>query len=123
MTAAPRRVFVVDDEEPVRRSLRLLLEAEGLTVQVFASARAALAALDRQQPACILVDYHMPDMGGSELVEEMRRRDPGVPVVVMTGSDDPAQLRLDPRVQVIRKPFDARSVARLLRTLAGGETD
>lgn len=123
MTSRSYRVFIVDDEEHVRRSLRLLLEAEGLAVQVFASVRAVLAALEQHRPACILVDYHMPELGGSELVDEVRRRDAAIPVVVMTGSDDSAQLRLDPRVQVIRKPFDPQAVARMLQTLAVGSMD
>ena len=110
-------VFVVDDEEAIRRSLCMLLQAEGLVVRAFASAAEAIAAFDDVRPACILTDYHMPDMSGMDLVREIRRRDPGMPLVVMTGTDDPGQLRLDAHVRLVEKPFDATALARLLTSL------
>lgn len=118
MTAGPRRVFVVDDEEPIRRALRLLLQAEGISVRTFASAGEALAALDTERPDCVLTDYHMPGMNGIELIRDVRRRYPSLPLVMMTGTDDPGRIDIAERVHLLQKPFDVAALARLLATLA-----
>lgn len=119
---AGRRVFVVDDEEAIRLSLRLLLQAEGIEVTVFASAAEAIAALDADPPDCILTDYHMPDMNGLELVRRVRRRHPGISLVMMTGTDDPGHIDLEGQLLLIEKPFDAKALARLIATLPGKVT-
>ena len=71
-------VYVVDDDEAVRDSLRWLLEAQGFQVRAFAAAEHFLAALrDERGPApmsCALVDVRMPGMSGLELQDELLRR-------------------------------------------------
>lgn len=119
MSNPSRRVFVVDDEEPIRLSLTMLLRTEGLEVQAFASAAEAIAAFEAERPCCILTDYHMPVMTGPDLIREIHRRDPTVPVIVMTGSNDSARIPLDERVSFVSKPFDAKALAQMLCELAG----
>jgi two-component system, LuxR family, response regulator FixJ len=82
-----RSVWVVDDDEAVRDSMRILLESHGLTVRDFASARASLA--DRA-PAegCLLLDLHMPEMSGLELLEKLRSDHIRTPAIIMTGRSD-----------------------------------
>lgn len=116
MSTAPV-VFVVDDEEPVRLSLRVLLRAEGFAVETFGSGAELLAAMDRRTPDCVLTDLHMPGMDGREVIAELGRRHAKVPVVLMTGRDDPGQLTLGEDVRLIAKPFDANVLLPLLRDL------
>jgi two-component system response regulator FixJ len=78
-------VAVVDDDLAVRDSLKFLLEAAGYTVVAYSSAMAFLA--DRATPpACLIVDQHMPDMSGLELIAHLRQEAAGVPVLMITGS-------------------------------------
>jgi two-component system response regulator FixJ len=81
-------IFVVDDDEAVRDSLQLLLEAEGFEAFAFESGAAALAALDRSRPACLVLDLHMPGINGIELLEALAARDIQLPVVLITGHID-----------------------------------
>lgn len=120
MSLASRRVFIVDDEEPIRRALRLLLQAEDVAVRTFACARDAIAALETERPDCLLTDYHMPDMNGAELIREVRRRHPSMPLLMMTGTDDLGHIEIEEGVHLLQKPFDAGALARLLATLTEG---
>ena len=80
-------VFVVDDDDAVRDSLRVLLQSAGYSVEVFASAHALLES-SRQTGACALIDVRMPEMDGLALQDELRRRKPEIPVIIMTGHAD-----------------------------------
>ena len=85
-------VHVVDDEEPVRRSLALLLESADYEVQTYSGAQPLLAACgtDGQSLAagCLVLDVRMPGMDGLTLMEELSKRGVVVPVVVVTGHAD-----------------------------------
>ncbi|MGD9946766.1 MAG: response regulator transcription factor, partial [Burkholderiaceae bacterium] len=82
-------VYVVDDDEAVRDSMRWLLEANGFQVSTFPSAEAFLAELPSPEPiACLLLDVRMPGMSGLELHEELVRRGSTLPLVFITGHGD-----------------------------------
>jgi two-component system sensor histidine kinase HydH len=80
-----RRVLVIDDEALITDSFRLVLEAEGYTVETAASGSQALAAVDANDWDCAFVDLVLPDMDGLELLRQIRARRPGLPAVVITG--------------------------------------
>jgi two-component system, LuxR family, response regulator FixJ len=79
-------VAVVDDDDAVRDSLRFLLEAAGYGVLTFGSAGEFLSSADASRLACVLVDQHMPQVTGLELVARLRETWPELPVALMTGS-------------------------------------
>jgi FixJ family two-component response regulator len=81
-------VFIVDDDDAVRSSLRLLLKSVGLAAVTYGSARDFLAAWDPDQPGCLVLDVRMPSMSGLELQEELNRRGAIVPVIFITGHGD-----------------------------------
>lgn len=81
-------VFIVDDDEAVRSSLRLLLKSVGLPAVAYGSARDFLAAWDPEQPGCLVLDVRMPNMSGLELQEELNRRGAIIPVIFITGHGD-----------------------------------
>ena len=82
-------VYVVDDDEAVRDSMRWLLEANGFQVSSFASAEEFLARLPDPEPiACLLLDVRMPGMSGLELHEELVRRGSALPLIFITGHGD-----------------------------------
>jgi FixJ family two-component response regulator len=73
-----RFVVVIDDDDAVRDSVSTLLEAHGFSARCFASGPEFLKSSLKGQTACLLLDYHMPDMTGLELIEELKRR--GFPI-------------------------------------------
>jgi FixJ family two-component response regulator len=78
-------VFLVDDDEAVRKALGFLLRAAGHAVESFASARDFLAAYDPARRGCLLLDVRMPQMTGLELQEELNARGWRVPAIFITG--------------------------------------
>jgi len=81
-------VFVVDDDDAVRSSLRLLLKSVGLPVSLYASAQEFLAGYDATHPGCLVLDIRMPGMGGLELQQHLSLRGATIPVVFITGHGD-----------------------------------
>ena len=81
-------VLVVDDEEQVRHSIAQWLELGGLTVETAADADAALAAIRRRAPKVVLTDFKMPRKSGMDLMRELQRFDPDIPVVLLTAHGD-----------------------------------
>lgn len=82
-------VAIIDDDAAVLDSLRFLLEVAGCEVTAYASAAAFLA--DRgARPDCIILDHHMPQMTGLELVAQLRTNGVGARIMLITGSATPA---------------------------------
>jgi FixJ family two-component response regulator len=81
-------VFVVDDDDGVRASIRLLLKSIGFTATPMASAQEFLAAFDPAQPGCLVLDIRMPGMSGMELQQQLNLRGATLPVIFITGHGD-----------------------------------
>lgn len=79
------KVFVVDDDESVRDSITMLLEAAGYTVAAFSCASDFLEACTSDAPGCVILDVNMPEMDGVRLQEEIKRRGLGMPVIFLSG--------------------------------------
>ena len=81
-------VFVVDDEESVRRALTRLLRSAGFHVAAFASAREFLPAEQPDAPGCIVLDLAMPGLNGLELQQTLASRGASRPIIFLTGRAD-----------------------------------
>lgn len=81
-------VYIVDDDNGVRSSIRVLMKSVGLPSSTFASAQEFLGAYHADQPGCLVLDIRMPGMSGLELQEELNRRGAIVPVIFITGHAD-----------------------------------
>jgi FixJ family two-component response regulator len=115
-------VFVVDDEAPVRRALRWLLEAVGFRVETFESAADFLHAYRAGRPGCLLLDLRLPGMDGLELQARLRAVDGLLPVIVVTGyADVPTAVRAmkGGAVEFVEKPVDDRILVEHIRAAAG----
>jgi two-component system nitrogen regulation response regulator NtrX len=79
------RILVADDEGDIRASLRMILDYEGMQTIEAASGHEALEKADREDPDAVLLDIKMPRMDGIEVLSELGRRHPGLPVVMISG--------------------------------------
>jgi two-component system response regulator FixJ len=115
-------VMIVDDDEAVRASLKLLLQSVGLASRSFASANEFLAAYDPQQAGCLVLDVRMPGMSGLELQEELNVRGAILPVIFITGHGDvpmAVEAMQQGAFDFLQKPFrDQDLLDRIQRALA-----
>jgi excisionase family DNA binding protein len=81
-------VLVVDDDQLLREFMRLNLEMEGYTVREASSADEALAALEDQAPALVLLDVVMPGVDGWQMLQRMQERHGSIPVIMFSGKID-----------------------------------
>lgn len=88
MKDLPQTVYVVDDDDAVRDSLRLLLKSAGLSCETCAGGQEFLAAYDISQPGCLVLDVRMPGMSGLEMQQELNLRGATLPVIFITGHGD-----------------------------------
>ncbi len=120
-----RVVDIVDDDESVRRALWRLLNSVGVQSRTFGSAGNYLDSADLESADCLLLDHHLPEMSGIELLEHVREVAPTLHVICMTGRDEP---EVEQRLAAagisgcLRKPFDqAELFAALASVMAGSE--
>jgi DNA-binding NtrC family response regulator len=101
-------VCIIDDELPVRESLRDLLESMGLRAQAFASADEFLTKLSSEVPGCLVLDVQLPGISGLDLQQHLRNGDTKIPIVFMTGYGDvPTSVRAMKAgaIEFLTKPF------------------
>ena len=104
-------IAVVDDEEPIRKALKRLLRAAGLEAEGYASGQAFLDGAAARRPDCVLLDLHMPNMSGEQILTQIRRMTGRPPVVVITAHDTPEtreQCLAAGAAAYLRKPLDDR---------------
>ncbi len=117
-------IFIVDDDEAVRDSLRWLLEANGYAVRSFAGAEEFLDAYDPDQVGVLIADVRMPGMSGLELQEALIARKAPLPIVFITGHGDvPMAVSTMKKgaVDFLEKPFndaDLRNIVANMLTQA-----
>jgi FixJ family two-component response regulator len=115
-------IVIVDDDRSVRTSLARLMRSAGYDARAFAGAERYLDEVGPGTAECVILDLHMPGMGGLALQAVMARREPGVPVVVVTACED-ADLRerslLAGASAVLRKPCDAAVLLRAVSDAIG----
>ncbi|MBI1824997.1 MAG: response regulator transcription factor [Planctomycetes bacterium] len=106
-------VFVVDDDEGVRRALRRLIELERVGVETFTSAKEFLEHFDAGRPGCVVLDVRMPELSGLELQEQLTARGVRIPIIFMTAHGDVpmgVQAMKSGAVDFITKPFSEQTL-------------
>ena len=102
-------VFVVDDDDSVRKALKRLLRASGYEVMTFESAEDFLVAGRVRTEGCIVLDIHLPGISGLDLYEKLASSEANCPVIFITAQDNPQWQEKAARagaVAYLRKPFD-----------------
>lgn len=110
-------VFIVDDDLSIRDSLSLILSLKGFRTASFARADDFLAVLQPEWTGCVVADLKMPGMSGLELQQALTRRQPQLPVIVITAHGDLASSRQAFKANAIdflEKPFDDEQIVAAL---------
>ena len=101
-------VFVVDDDAPMRESLKNLLRSVGLRVEAFASAQEFLRSPRPDIPGCLVLDVRLPGLSGLDLQKQMAQGDRDMPIIFITGHGDipmTVQAMKAGAVEFLTKPF------------------
>lgn len=118
MTDAKPTVFVVDDDEAVRESLRFLISSVDLEVRTFGSATDFLDNYDSDLTGCLVVDVRMPGMSGLELQRQLSDRRINLPVIIITGHGDvdmAVRAMKSGAFDFIQKPFNDQVLLDLIQ--------
>ncbi len=106
-------MYIVDDDESVRRALRRLLRSAGLEATTFASAREFLDSDYRTENACLILDIQMPGLSGLDLQRELQAAGSTLPVIFITAFDS-AETREEARslgaAGYFQKPVDDQAL-------------
>jgi FixJ family two-component response regulator len=123
MVKARHRVSVVDDDASVRKALQRLLRASDLDADTFASAEDFLASLPQAAPPdCLVLDLQMPGTSGLDLQRHIVRTGLRVPIVVITGHDEPgmeARCLAAGASAYLRKPLEAGTLLAAVEAAIG----
>jgi FixJ family two-component response regulator len=101
-------IYVVDDDEGMRRALTVLMTTVGYQAMVFAKPTDFLEKYDPEQHACVVLDVRMPGMSGLEVQQQLNRRGSILPVILVTGHGDipmAVQAMKDGAFDFLQKPF------------------
>jgi FixJ family two-component response regulator len=108
MMEAEVLVFVVDDDAPMRESLKNLLRSVGLQVEAFASAQEFLRSTRPDVPGCLVLDVRLPGLSGLDLQQRLAGVDMDIPIIFITGHGDipmTVQAMKAGAVEFLSKPF------------------
>ncbi len=124
------RVLVIDDEESLRRGMRVLLEQTGSTVEVAAGTHEALEIVRAQRIDLVIADFRLRgDDNGLKAIRVMRCVQPDLPALLMTGETAPERLResQEAGIPVVHKPVMPqallREISRIMRDRSGSDFD
>jgi two-component system, LuxR family, response regulator TtrR len=119
-------VFIIDDDEAVRDSLRWLLDANGFSTFAYPSAESFLTDYTPDLAGCVVADVRMPGMSGSELQEEIKRRGWPVPIILITGHGDVPMAVASIKkgaYDFIEKPFNDEAICSIVRAALASTTN
>ena len=113
MDKKPSKVYVIDDDESVRRAFGRLLRSASLDAETFSSAEEFLSSAKQDKNACILIDIRMPGLSGFDLQEKLTSEGIRIPVIAISAHDD-EETREHARelgaVSFYRKPVDDQAL-------------
>ena len=113
---APLSVLVIDDDPDVRGFIANSLEEQGYRVREAGDGREGLAAIERETPDLVVLDFIMPGLSGAEVARHIRAKRPDQPILFVSGySETEAVKRTAPDATVLAKPFRAEALQKAVR--------
>jgi FixJ family two-component response regulator len=111
-------VFVVDDDESVRKALKRLIKSVGMNVETFATARDFLSRQHYEGPSCLVLDVRMPGLSGLDLQQELAKADLTLPIIFITGHGNipmSVQAIKAGAIDFLEKPFEDQALLDLIQ--------
>lgn len=111
-------IYIVDDEDAVRRSVGFMLKTSGFEVHAYASGVDFLKEVNKLDPGCVLLDVRMPDLDGLEVQQQLNAHGVAMPVIVLTGHGDVAtavQAMKGGASDFLEKPFEKASLLEAIK--------
>jgi FixJ family two-component response regulator len=112
-------VYVVDDDEGMRNSICFVLNKADIPCREFGDSESFLTAMREEQPVCLVIDFHMPQLSGLALIQEVRQAGENVPFVLVTGYGTVGMaveaMKLG-AITVIEKPFSPEQLIEAVRS-------
>jgi two-component system response regulator FixJ len=119
-------IYVIDDDDAVRQSLEFMLKAAGIKARSFESAKAFMAVLPEISSGCVVTDVRMPDITGIDLLRHLKKSNPDLPVIVITGHGD-ISLAVEAMkigaTDFLEKPFDGQQLLTAVRSALTQDAD
>lgn len=84
-----KRILIVDDDNDLSTVIKEIFSAEGFATMVVPDAHTAIVEFHSWKPHVVILDYDMPGMKGNDALKAMRRLNPSIPVIMLTGKCDP----------------------------------
>lgn len=115
------RVLIVDDDPTTVKLLQTLLELDGFDVSIAARGQIAIDSLDTVHPDAFLIDYHLQDMEGTELVVKLRANPKfaKAPIIMASGLDKSDEAMDAGANEFLVKPFEPNDLAEIFYDLLG----
>jgi CheY-like chemotaxis protein len=116
-TQSGPRFLIADDEEKMRSMLFEMLKLHGIAADLAVDGLDAVRKIQKGHYDALILDLAMPEMDGIKTLEALKTIDPGLPIVVMTGSEDPARIQAAKEFNVLgvlQKPFSWDKLKKLL---------
>jgi len=88
MPLEKRQIYILDDDESVRRSLKLLMVSYGFAVETFSSAEEFFSDVPNRAPGCLILDIHMPGVNGWDTQQRLIKEGYILPVIVISADKD-----------------------------------
>ena len=104
------KVLIVDDEQPIRETLEMVMLGKGYEVVTAGDGLSAIHAFDREQPDLVILDIRLPGMNGIQVLQQLKKKQKDAPVIIMTAYHDmetTIQAMKKGAYEYIRKPIDA----------------
>ncbi len=106
-------IAVVDDEESVRKAVVRVLKASGFVARAFVSGADFLASWHFDRPDCLVLDWQMPGLSGTEIQQALKLAGAHFPIIIITAHDTPSlreQCMQDGAFAYLRKPLEAHTL-------------
>jgi FixJ family two-component response regulator len=124
MTKTPSVVAVLDDEPQMRKALRRLLSTHGFRVETYEHGNAFLTALASHPADCLVLDLHMPEVSGFDVLAAFASQHIATPVVVITGHDElgtAERTRALGASAYLKKPVDESTLLSAIASAIAGD--
>jgi len=113
MTAEPKAIYIVDDDPAVRDALSVVFDMEGFVVETFSDGDTFIQSAQKAQPACVILDVHMPGRSGIDILKALNGENYPAPIFIISGQGDipmAVEAIRNGAFDFIEKPFTADAV-------------